>query len=104
MPGFLQVYGYYDSERESWAIDVIYLPTPLHGSKTNAFEAYGSATHIKSHDHRDSRIFPASWSLWQQIRTKGRTLDSVYTELGLDRDHGGNNECRGIIFRTPATW
>lgn len=65
MPGFLEVYGYYDTEREVWAIDVIYNHDPFYKDQLlTPLIANSSTAHIEPYDHRNSHFFPASRSLW----------------------------------------
>lgn len=101
MPRFLEVYGYYDNELESWAIEVSRSGSLNAASPSDRFVAYSATAHLKLDDDRDIYWLSSGRPIQQQVRDETRALGRFGFELHRHSDYAWHHKHRRALLRTP---
>lgn len=104
MPGFLEVYGYYDPQTKAWGIDVSEHPQKLIQKVETDFniKANGSATHLIADDDWNVRFISPGRTFQQLVRKEKRPLGRCAPEFHRYCNYARHDKPRRTILFSPS--
>lgn len=104
MPGFLEVYGYYDEDLGAWGIDVSPCFEDKEIQRLTIVAAHCATTHLESDDNRNILRLPDGWTVQQLLRSQRRSLGCHAVELHRNLSDAWNDKRGSFVRGTPHSW